>query len=390
MKISPKLRRNIFLNAHPIGLKTHLEKTLESLAEKESFEAPKNVLIIGGSSGYGLASRIVLARAGSHTVNISYEKPYEPKKTGSAGYWNNRWFQRAFSNGHVDLEADAFAATTKEKVIDYYTRKNEKIDLVIYSLAAGARPSQDGTLVRSAIKPMGEPFTGPHLDLATATFSNLTLDPATQEEVNDTVYVMGGDDFTHWVKTLKDADVLAPHVKAITYTYVGGQFTDPLYRGGTLGKAKDDLEAAARKIDTMLKPLGGEALAVRLKAVVTKASMFIPGIAVYGGILFDAMMQNNTHETTTEHIHRLFRESLYGADRVFDDLGRLRLDTFELDPAIQASVNEQMNAPMDTYVNYPGMQAFTEEFYHINGFHLGEDEDVDLDALHARLPLKTL
>lgn len=391
MIIQPKLRRNIFLNTHPLGLEKWFNETRKEIQKKPAFQAPKTVLIIGGSSGYGLASRMVLANAGSHTLNVSYEKPYENGKTGSAGYWNNRVFQNAFNTGHIDLEADAFSQDSKTKVIDYYQSHGMKIDLVIYSLAAGARLGPDGTLIRSAIKPLGSDFTGPHLDLATSTFSHLTMEAANEHEVHDTVYVMGGSDFSDWMRQLLSAGVLNTGVKALTYTYVGGPFTDPLYRKGTLGKAKDDLEAHARQIDLMLKPLDGEAMAARLKAVVTKASLFIPGIAVYGGLLFAAMMQEGTHESTAGHIHRLFSEGVYGPHREFDAQDRLCLDTHELNAKIQATVNQGLHASFENYLKNPGMQLFMEEFYQINGFHLGyESIDVDLDALSERWRLKTI
>lgn len=368
--MEPKIRRNIFLNAHADGLKKRMDAQRDSLKAAPRFKAPKHALIIGGSSGYGFASRLVLANQGTHTFSVSFEKAPENEKTGSAGYWNNTHFMNAFKNGHMDLNQDAFAASTKADVIAYYKERGVTIDLIIYSLAAGARPGADGELVRSALKPIGESYSGMHLDVASRKLSEITLEPASQKEIDDTVYVMGGSDFYDWVKTCDEAGILSDSVKAVTFSYVGGAITKPIYRDGALGKAKDDLEAVTYKLDHHLQVKGGEAIVARLKAIVTKASMFIPGIATYGGLLFDEMMARGVHETTLEHVERLFRENIYGTRRIYDSEGRVCLDTFELDPTIQDAVKARFESAREDILESKGMQAFIEEFYQINGFNV--------------------
>ncbi len=372
--MQPKVRRNIFLNSNPKGLAYLIDQQINELKKAPSFDAPKNVLVIGGSSGYGFASRLVLASQGAKTFNISFEKAPEDDKTGSAGYWNNVHFKERFGEGHEDINGDAFSLETKQAVIDYYVKKGQTIDLIIYSLASGARPSPTGELVRSALKPLGQPYTGLHLDVATENLSEMTLEPASDQETRDTVYVMGGSDFYDWVERCQKAGILSNGVKAITYTYVGGTFTKPIYRDGTLGKAKDDLEAYTYKINTLLQSQNGEAIVARLKAVVTKASLFIPGIAAYGGILFDEMMKRGVHESTLEHVERLFRDSIYGLNRILDEEGRLCLDTLELEKDLQDTVNDRLLNADESILSLKGMRSFIEEFYHINGFKLGYDE----------------
>jgi enoyl-[acyl-carrier protein] reductase / trans-2-enoyl-CoA reductase (NAD+) len=366
--MEPKVRRNIFLNCNPEGLKSLMHQQLRDLKSSPRFEAPKHALIIGGSSGYGFASRLVLAEQGTKTVSVSFEKAPEDEKTGSAGYWNNTYFMEHFKDGHLDLNQDAFSKETKQDVIKYYQSLGVKIDVIIYSLASGVRPGPNGELVRSALKPLGKAYTGLHLDVASNSLSEMTLEPATEEETKDTVYVMGGSDFYDWVMACDEAGILSDQVKAMTYSYVGGTFTKPIYRDGTLGKAKDDLEAYTYKLDAHLKRKGGEAIVARLKAIVTKASMFIPGIAAYGGILFDEMIKRGVHESTLEHVKRLFRDTVYGKQRIFDEEGRLCLDTLELEPSLQETVNERLLHADESILSLKGMKIFIDEFYEINGF----------------------
>lgn len=382
--MKPKLSRNIFLNANPFGLDAAMKTSISELKSKASFNAPNVALIIGGSSGYGLATRMVLAMQGTRTISLAFEKPYDAKKTGSAGYWNQLLFQKYFGKDHFNLNADAFSLDTKKQVIEYLMDHQLKIDLVVYSLASGARPSKTGELVRSSIKPIGQTYEGLHLDLAKMTLSNLSLEPASKEEINDTVYVMGGSDFKDWLSILKENQVLSNDVKALTYSYLGGTSTKPIYRDGTLGKAKDDLENATIEIDQMLKSLNGEARVALLKAVVTKASLFIPGIAVYGGVLFDIMMKENTHESTLMHIYRLYHDMVYGNARKEDSQQRILMDGFERNARVQNQI-ESITRNSDI-LQLDGMRAFVDEFYQINGFRLGFDDfDQELNDFHEHL-----
>jgi len=382
--MKPKLSRNIFLNANPWGLDHHMKEAILSLKQKKAFNAPKTALIIGGSSGYGLATRIVLALQGTKTISIAFEKPMDDNKTGSAGYWNQLLFLKHFGKDHVNYNVDAFSMKTKQKIVDYLKAQNLSLDLVVYSLASGARPNKDNELIRSSIKPIGTLYEGDHLDLAKGTLSKLSLEPASNQEIEDTVFVMGGSDFKDWMDVLEKEKVLSNHVKALTYSYIGGESTKPIYRDGTLGKAKDDLESKTQEIDASLQSYSGEARVALLKAVVTKASLFIPGIAVYGGLLFDIMMKNNTHETIFEHIHRLYHDMIYGNERVEDEKRRLLMDSFERNDAVQNEINAY--STNENVLNLKGMKAFIDEFYQINGFRLGFDDlDEDIQSFHDQL-----
>lgn len=382
--MKPKLSRNIFLNANPLGLDFYMQKMMDEIRIKPSFKAPKVALIIGGSSGYGLATRIALAMQGTRTISLAFEKPMDDIKTGSAGFWNQLLFQKYFGKNHLNINADAFSSETKSEIIRYLKENNLSLDCVVYSLASGARPNEFGDLVRSSIKPIGNSYKGLHLDLAKNTLSELTLEKATPDEIKDTVYVMGGSDFKDWMERLNQANVLDNGIKALTYSYIGGNSTKPIYRDGTLGKAKDDLEEATRGIDELLKPLGGEARVALLKAVVTKASLFIPGIAVYGGVLFDVMMNENTHESTVSHIYRLYHDMIYGQNRLEDEKQRILMDTFERNETTQKNVQDITEN--DDVLSLNGMQAFIDEFYQINGFRLGFDgQDQDLKTIFNTL-----
>jgi enoyl-[acyl-carrier protein] reductase/trans-2-enoyl-CoA reductase (NAD+) len=398
MIITPSIRTNFFTNAHPEGCKIQLEQQINEVKKLGTFTGPKNVLIIGGSSGYGLASRISLAfGADANTVNVSYESTPRGKRTGSAGYWNNAFFQyfaQETGNLHKDFIGDAFSPETKQDVMTYIKEHLGSIDLIIYSLAAGARKNHEtGETVRSSIKTLGSPAQGKTIDMATMTIEELTIEPATEQETKDTVYVMGGSDWQEWVMFMKNNHLLNDGFKTIAYTYIGGPTTEAIYRGGTLGKAKEDLEAKAYQMNDILsKELHGEALVSSSKAVVSKASVFIPKMPIYVACLFDVMKEHGVHESITEHKYRLFKDMVYGNNRIVDEQGRIRLDHKEMDPTIQQETDALMNSLDDeTVFELPGTKTFTEEFYHINGFHIeGVDyeADIDIDAYQEAFPIK--
>jgi enoyl-[acyl-carrier protein] reductase/trans-2-enoyl-CoA reductase (NAD+) len=389
--ITPSIRNNFFTNAHPIGCRTQLHHQIEEVRRLPRYDGPTNVLIIGGSSGYGLASRISLAfGAQANTVNVSFESAPRGRRTGSAGWWNNVFFQheaKATGRTHKDFLGDAFDPAMKAEVITYLKDHIGPVDLVVYSLAAGARKNHEtGETIRSHIKTIGEAATGKTIDIASMEVMDLVVEPASEQEIEDTVYVMGGSDWQDWIDALKSANLLANGCKTIAYTYIGGPTTEAIYRGGTLGKAKKDLEAKAQEMnDWMSKELDGEALISSSKAVVSKASVFIPQMPVYVACLFDVMKAHNVHETTLAHKHRLFRDMVYGDGRIVDDQGRIRLDHREMDPEIQERTASMMNHLDDQAIlALPGTQHFLEEFFQINGFRIDGidyDEDVPLDDL---------
>lgn len=396
MVIKPSIRSNVFTNAHPVGTKAYVKDLFEQTKTQAPFEGPETVLIIGGSSGYGLASRVALAKgAGANTINVSFERPPKGRKTGTAGWWNNIWFQElAKDTGgtHKDFVMDAFSKETKDEVLKYIKDTLGTVDLVIYSLAAGARPDpKTGEIVRSHIKTIGETAEGKTIDVAKEKVVPLNVDGASEQEIKDTVFVMGGGDWEAWVRALEEADALAYGAKTISYTYIGGPTTEKLYRGGTLGKAKEDLERTANTLNDLLESgLGGEALISSSKAVVTKASVFIPQMPIYMACLLDVMKRYNVHETILEHKYRLFKDMVYGNARRTDQLGRLRMDSYELDETVQQETVEMMDALNDdALMKTYGTKLFFETFFKIHGFGfetVDYDQDIDMDTLAGKMP----
>lgn len=389
MLIKPLIRNNVLATAHPLGIEQNIKHQIEFVKNQESFKGPKNVLIIGGSSGYGLASRIALTFAGkSNTVNVSYENGPKGKMTGTAGHWNNYYFNKLTNIGtHYDFVGDAFSFEMKNKVISYLKNNNIKIDLVIYSLASGVRKNPEtGEIIKSSLKTIGSEFIGKTVDIKTKTIKELTVQPATESEIKDTIYVMGGDDWSLWINSLLDNNCLNLEAKTISYTYIGGEVTAPIYREGTIGKAKIDLENTQQNLNKILKTkINGEALISSSKAVTTKASVFIPGMALYMSSLYDVMLKKGTHESIIEHKYRLFKDMIYGNNIVSDDLGRIRLDYFELRDEVQDEVikNLKTKDPLEI-INSPGGKIFYNEFYQMNGFNvegINYDDDVEIQTL---------
>ena len=391
MTIKPSIRSNFFTNSNPLGVQKMLQNYINDVQKLPKYKGPKNVLIIGGSSGYGLATRLSLAfGAGANTINVSFESQPRGNKTGSAGFWNNLFFQDAVKDldqKHLDFNADAFIPETKKKILETIQKEFGQIDLLVYSLASGARKNvETGELVRSSIKPLGEPAVGRTIDIKSMHVEPLTVEPATEQETKDTVFVMGGGDWHDWVRYLDDAGVLAEGFKTVSYTYIGGKNTDAIYRSGTIGQAKLDLEATADNLDKLLKDkYEGEALISSSKVIVSKASVFIPQMPIYVSYLFDEMTKNGTHETTLEHKHRLFKDMIYGNHRILDENGRIRLDHLEMDEALQNRINQLMQQDINqSFLDLNGTKLFLKEFYQINGFDVvgvDPEADIDLEAL---------
>ncbi|MFU8793469.1 MAG: enoyl-ACP reductase FabV [Acholeplasmataceae bacterium] len=396
MIIKPSIRSNFFTNAHPIGSEAFVLNQINEAKALPPFKGPKNVLIIGGSSGYGLASRIALAYgADANTVNISFESGPKAKKTGSAGWWNNIHFQahaKETQNIHKDFIGDAFSEEMKKNVTDYIKTHLGGIDLVIYSLASGARMNfETNELIKSSIKTIGEEAHGKTIDLIDLSVKDLVVTPADDQEIENTVFVMGGSDWHHWIDYLDQQGALNHGVKTISYTYIGGPTTDKIYRKGTLGKAKEDLENHAFKMNEVLKEkYQGEALISSSKAVTTKASVYIPQMTIYVSCLYDVMMRHNVHETILEHKYRLFKDMIYGEKRIVDDKGRIRLDHLEMDPNIQKETIMLMTTlEDDALIMRQGTQQFLKDCYQMNGFEFDQidyEADVDLEKLSTLEP----
>lgn len=387
MILKPMIRSNIALNAHPLGCKQNILNQIKELENLDNIsDKPLSVLIIGGSSGYGLASRIVLTyKANAYTYNVSFERPAKRKSTASAGYYNNYYFNEiAKSDGYNcdDYNGDAFSHETKQLVINHFKKLNKKIDLVIYSIASGVRidPETQEKYV-STLKPIDTSFTGYNVDIATETLTEETLEPANKQEIADTIKVMGGEDYLLWAEALKKADVLNENCKFITYTYLGSKITHPIYKDGTIGQAKRDLEEANKKINELLSYLNGQAIISASKAVVTKASVFIPTMALYASALFKVMIKNNTHETITQHKYRLFKDMVYGNAVLIDDRGFYRIDSKEMNSSVQEEVQELLDkVTKDNFTDIVEFERFKHLFLSINGFDIaGVDYNEDIE-----------
>lgn len=394
------MRGNVSIGVNPIGCKQEVLNQIEYVKEQGTYEGPKRVLIIGASSSYGLATRISLAfGAGADTIGVSFEKgPRSERNLGTAGWYNNIYFkQAAEAEGLVakNFVQDAFSHQTKQDVIDYI--KNEwdgKIDLVVYSLASSVRFDPDtGERFNSVIKSIGEEVIGPDVNIQKQEFYEQVLEPATEEEIADTVKVMGGEDWQLWIEALKEADVLEDGVLTVNYSYLGSKLNHPYYGGGTLGRAKADCDDKAEAINDLLADIDGKATIVVATAVTTKASSVIPFFPVYCMGLYKVMEDRGTHETPIMHQDRIYRDMLYGKNSEYDDKGRLRPDSWELDPEVQAETEaliKQING--DNFnSDMTGYSTFIKEYTNLAGFNVDgydpeEAANVTIEELIALEP----
>ncbi len=388
MIIQPKIVRNVCLTAHPKGCAQGVKEQIEWVSGRPaSGITPQRVLVIGGSTGYGLASRITAAFWGhADTVGISFEREPSEKKTGTPGWYNNRAFDAAAEQRGlkaVTIEGDAFSHEVKQRTIDVLKHDIGKVDAVIYSLASPMRTDPDtGETYMSVIKPIGMPYTGYSVDMMTEKISLTTIDPATKQQIASTVKVMGGEDWMLWMQALLEAGVLSPGAVTAAYSYIGPEITFPLYREGTIGRAKEDLEQKARKIHTMLSEIGGSAYVSVNKALVTRASAVIPVVPLYISILYKVMKKKGLHEGCIEQIYRLFCERLFtGNDVPVDEQGRIRIDDYEMRDDVQAETadlwksieNQDLHAISD-------IKGYRSEYFQLHGFEfpgVNYDEDTD-------------
>lgn len=394
LEFKQNIRGNIALGVNPVGCKQEVLNQINYVKEQGSFEGPKKVLIIGASSSYGLATRINLAfGAGANTIGVSFEKaPRSKRSLGTPGWYNNIAFREAAeAEGLIakNFVQDAFSHETKQEVIDYI--KDEfggKIDLVVYSLASGRRNDPDtGEAYTSVIKAIGEPVVGPNIQIQNEEYYTQTLEPATEEEIAETVKVMGGEDWQLWMEALKEAGVLADGVLTTNYSYIGSELNYDYYGGGTLGRAKADADEKTDNINELLKGLNGKAQMVVATAVTTKASSVIPFFPIYCIALFKVMEEEGTHETPIMHIDRVYRDMLYGDNAEYDEDGRLRPDSWELNEETQAKTKTligQINEENFTS-NLTAYDLFIKEFSNLNGFMVDgyEEKEITLEDLKA-------
>ena len=386
MVIQPKVRGFLCTTTHPTGCYENVRRQAEHVrGHGEIADGPKRVLVLGASTGYGLASRITAAFGSSAaTIGVFFEKPGTERKPGTAGWYNSAAFHQMADEAGLyakSLNGDAFSDDMKAKVIDLIKADLGQVDLVVYSLAAPRRTHpKTGEVFNSTLKPIGQATTQKGVNTDKEAIQDFHLEAATQEEIDHTVAVMGGEDWEMWVDALAEADVLAEGAKTTAYTYIGEKMTWDIYWHGTIGAAKQDLDRRVVGLREQLAPLGGDARVSVLKAVVTQASAAIPAMPIYLAILFKVMKARGVHEGCIEQINRLFRERLYG-DGELDEAGRLRVDQLELDPAVQAEVAgiwDQIST--DNLRSLADFEGYRQEFLQLFGFGVaGVDYDADVN-----------
>ncbi len=375
MIIEPRMRGFICLTAHPEGCAQNVKNQIEYVKLKGPIDGAKKVLVIGASTGFGLASRITSAfGSGAGTIGVFFEKPPSEGKTATPGWYNSAAFETEAEKVGLyakSINGDAFSNEIKQQTIDLIKADLGQVDMVIYSLASPVRMHPiTGVLHRSVLKPIGQTFTNKTVDFHTGLVSQVTIEPANQEDIDNTVVVMGGEDWKMWIDALKKADVLANGATTIAYSYIGPEVTEAVYRKGTIGRAKDDLEATAFKITDDLKALNGKAYVSVNKALVTQASSAIPVIPLYISLLYKIMKAEGVHEGCIEQIQRLFEQRLYtGKEVSTDEKGRIRIDDWEMRGDIQEKIKVLWTkATSENLTEIGDLAGYKQDFLNLFGF----------------------
>jgi enoyl-[acyl-carrier protein] reductase/trans-2-enoyl-CoA reductase (NAD+) len=375
MVIEPRMRGFICLTAHPEGCAQNVKNQIAYTKSKGAINGPKKVLVIGASTGFGLASRIVSAfGSGASTIGVFFEKGPSEGKTATPGWYNSAAFQQEAKKAGLyakSINGDAFSDEIKTKTIDLIKKDCGKVDLVIYSLASPVRTNpRTGVTHRSVLKPIGQTFSNKTVDFHTGVVSTVSIDPCTEEDIQNTIAVMGGEDWKWWMEALLAADALSENATTVAYSYIGPGLTEAVYRKGTIGRAKDDLEATAFGITDLLKKVNGKAYVSVNKALVTQASSAIPVIPLYISLLYKTMKEKGIHEGCIEQIQRLFAERLYtGSNVPLDDKGRIRIDDWEMREDIQNRVSELWEqATSETLPSIGDLAGYKNDFLNLFGF----------------------
>ena len=389
MIIRPKVRGFICVTAHPTGCAAHVQEWIDYVKAKGPIKpGPKKVLVIGASTGYGLASRITAAfGSGAATLGIFFERPSEEGRPATPGWYNTIAFTHAARAAGLyakNIMGDAFTDEIKQQALNLIRSDMGQVDLVVYSLAAPRRTHpRTGVVHKSCLKPVGVPYTNKTVDTDKGIVSDVTIEPANEAEVADTVAVMGGEDWEMWMNALRDANLLAPGATSVAYSYIGPEVTWAIYKNGTIGLAKNDLERAARNIDAQLKSHGnGRAFISVNTALVTQASSAIPVVPLYISILYKLMKAKGTHEGCIEQMHRLFATQLYnGKTPTFDAGGRVRVDDWEMRPEIQAAVREVWpSVTTENLSEKTDIAGYRSDFLKLYGFGLaGVNYDAEVE-----------
>ncbi|WP_275285958.1 enoyl-ACP reductase FabV [Halomonas elongata] len=387
MIIKPKVRGFICTTTHPVGCEKNVLEQIEATRARglDKSSGPKKVLVVGASSGYGLAARITAAFGyGADTLGVFFEKPGTEKRPGTAGWYNAAAFDKfAKAEGlySKSINGDAFSHEAREKAIELIKQDLGQVDLVVYSLASPVRKLPDsGELKRSSLKPIGETYRATAIDTNKDAITEAEVEPASEQEIADTIDVMGGEDWELWIDALDRAGVLAPGARSVAFSYIGTEITWPIYWHGALGRAKEDLDRAAGKIDKRLGAQGGGANVAVLKSVVTQASAAIPVMPLYIAMVYKVMKEQGLHEGTIDQLNRLFGERLYLGEghAETDDAGRLRLDDWELrDDVQQACKTLWSEVTTDNLFEITDYAGYKHDFLKLFGF---ERDDVDYEA----------
>ena len=374
MIIKPKFRGYICTNAHPKGCETNVLKQIDYIKSKSSFISAKKVLVIGASTGFGLASRIAVAfGSNASTIGISFEKPPICGKTATAGWYNTAAFEKEAHNEGLyakSINGDAFSNEIKEKTIKLIKEDLGKVDLVVYSVASPVRKHPvSGNLHKSVIKPIGNAYTNKTVDFHNGQVTEITIDPGTIEEIKNTVAVMGGEDWSLWIDKIKQNDLLTHNFKTVAFSYIGQWPTEQIYRKGTIGKAKEHLEKTSFSITKSLKKINGKAFISVNKALVTQSSSAVPIIPLYISILYKVMKDKHVHEGCIEQMYRLFNERLYLNTVPTDNQGRIRMDDFEMREDIQKKVSELWDkASTESIESIADLKGYRNDFFNLFGF----------------------
>ena len=387
MIIKPRVRGFLCVTSHPAGCDANIKRQIDYVKSQGPIaEGPKRVLVIGASTGYGLSSRITAAfGCGADTLGIFFEKEGTQAKPGTAGWYNSAAFHHHAQAAGLyakSINGDAFSNAVKQKAIDTIKADMGQIDLVVYSLASPRRQHPvTGVVHNSTLKPIGGDAVQKGVNTDKEEVQDFHLEQATQDEIDNTVAVMGGEDWQMWIDALDDAGALADGAKTTAYTYIGEKLTWDIYWHGTIGAAKKDLDKRVVAIRERMATKGGDARVSVLKAVVTQASAAIPAMPIYLALLFKVMKEQGTHEGCIEQIDGLFRDSLYGAQPYLDDEGRLRADGKELDPAIQDAVGKLwQGVNTETLRQLSDFEGYKREFLQLFGFEVdGVDYTADVN-----------
>lgn len=388
MIIEPRTRGFICLTSHPVGCEQNVINQIEYVKSKGKIDGAKKVLVIGSSTGFGLASRITSAfGSDAATIGVFFDKPASEGRPASPGYYNTAAFEKHAHKAGLyakSINGDAFSNEIKQQVVDLIKQDLGQIDLVIYSLASPVRTHPNtGKRYKSVLKPIGEVFTNKTVDFHTGNVSEISINPAEGDDIENTITVMGGEDWKMWMDALKAENLLSKGATTVAYSYIGPEVTKPVYRNGTIGAAKDDLEKTAFEIADDLKSINGNAYVSVNKALVTQASSAIPVIPLYISLLFKVMKEKGIHEGCIEQIQRLYSERLFGGNLALDDKGRIRIDDWEMRDDVQEEIAKLWESATSENLSEIGdLQGYSDEFFSLFGFKVpGVDYNADVNEM---------